>query len=81
MSFSFSQPKGYSVYLFEYFHEGSWWMLEIPATSPEDAEARLNKLPQAQYLGEGVMRIPAKAGFFAPALCWVRNLLRCGSGG
>ena len=64
----------FSIHLFQYFHEGSWWTLEIPATSQEDAEARLNKLPHAQYLGGNAQKIPAALGWTAGLLCWARNL-------
>lgn len=60
----------FNVYLFRYYYEGSWWSLEIPATSPEDAEARLQKLPQAQYLGKGIVRIPARVGPLTAFLRW-----------
>lgn len=63
------------TFLFEYQYDGSKYLLEIPADSREEAEARLNVMPWAEYLGEGVMRIPARAGVFATFVCWVRNLL------
>ena len=39
-------------YLFEYQHEGAEWAIQIPATSAEDAHARLKKLAWAKYRGE-----------------------------
>lgn len=63
------------TYLFKYHHEGSWYSLELPAESFEDAEARLSKLPHAQYLGEAVLCIPARMGLLARLICWVRNRL------
>ena len=66
------------IYLFEYQFDGSKYLLEIPADSREEAEARLSAIPWAEYLGEGVMRIPVRAGVFATFVCWARNLIvRC----
>ncbi len=47
-------------YLFEYRHEGAEWAIQIPATSAEDAHARLKKIPWAEYRGEvhGTYRVP-----------------------
>jgi hypothetical protein len=39
-------------YLFEYRHEGSEWALEVRARDLDDAKARLQTLPSAQYRGE-----------------------------
>ena len=41
-------------YLFEYRHEGAEWALEIRARDLNDAKARLQTLPWAQYRGEVV---------------------------
>lgn len=63
----------WKTYSFEYYHDGSWWILEIPATSQEDAITRLNKLPLAKYLGTIEMAVPVRLGLFARLLCWYRN--------
>lgn len=63
----------YKTFLFKYFHEGKWWMVEIPATSQDDAQARINKLPLAQPLGECFAKIPARLGLLAKMACVVRN--------
>jgi len=67
----------YQTYLFEYFHEGSNWMVEISATSLDDAQARIKKLPWAKPLGELVVKIPAVTGLgvFMRMLCWLKNSL------
>lgn len=65
----------FKTYLFRYFHDGSWWQFEIPATSPDDAQARIRKLPLAKLDGELVARIPASAGIFARVFCWLHNVL------
>lgn len=66
----------YKVFLFKYFHDGSWWHIEIPATTMDDAQARIRKLPLAQPLGEMVAKLPASAGLFARCYCWLRNFMR-----
>jgi hypothetical protein len=63
----------YKVFLFEYFHEGSWWTVKVPATSPDDARARINKMPLAKPVGELVAEFPARLGFLAKVACVVRN--------
>lgn len=68
--------KPYKTYLFEYFHEGATWSIEIPAASLEDAQARIRKLPWAKPVGELVAKVPAGygLGWIARAVCWLRNL-------
>jgi hypothetical protein len=68
-------PNSFKVFLFKYFHDGRWWMVEIPASSLDDAQARINKLPHAQVMGEMVAKIPASVGIIARCLCWLRNAL------
>lgn len=65
-------PKN-RIFLFKYFHDGSWWTLEIPAATQDDAQARIKKIPLAQPLGELTMKVPASAGFLARLYCWLRN--------
>jgi hypothetical protein len=64
----------FKTYIFEYFHEGGWWMVEIPATSLDDAQARILKLPLAKPVGELVVKIPAGLGWIARAMCWLRSV-------
>lgn len=69
--------EDFKVYLFECFHEDSRWSFQIPAASVEDAQARVNKLPLAKYLGVLHATIPAAApgaGLFVRLWCWWRNL-------
>lgn len=70
------KDSDYKTYLFEYFHEGSKWSFEIHATSAEDAQARVNKLPLAKYLGILEMKIPAYpgGGLLVRLVCWWKNL-------
>lgn len=63
----------FKTYLFEYDHDGSRWSFEIKATSVEDAEARVQRLPWARYVGELQGILPAPLGFVARLLCWWRN--------
>lgn len=69
--------RGFKTYLFEYFHEGSTWMVEIPATSLDDAHARIKKLPWAKPVGELIAKVPAVGGlgFLARFACWLKNSL------
>ena len=39
------------VYLFRYYCKGSWWALEIPATSKEEAEEKIQCISSAEYDG------------------------------
>ena len=65
--------SNFKTYLFEYFHDGSWWQVEIPATDMDDAQARINKLPLAKPVGELVAKLPPGGGLIASCLCWLRN--------
>lgn len=42
----------FKSYLFHYRHDGADWGIEIVASSPEDARARLKSLSWATYRGE-----------------------------
>ena len=67
---------GYKTYLVEYYHEGSWWSLEIPATCEEDVRKRLLQIRNAKVLGTVELRVPVSGGFFVKTACWVQNLFR-----
>lgn len=60
------------TYLFSYRHNGAEWSLEIPATSPDDAKARLAKLPNARFDGELVAEVPSAFGWLARLWVWLR---------
>ena len=62
------------TYLFQYRHKDADWMLEIKASSLEDAKQRLAKLPWATPLGELVAKVPGPMGFLVKLCCAVRNL-------
>lgn len=66
--------REWNKYLFQYYHDDSFWNLEIHATSEEDARLRLNKLPNAQYVGVLQMKVPVVVGFLARIVCWWKNL-------
>lgn len=53
--------KRFTTFLFSYHHNGSRWGIEIPATSQQDAMARLSKIALAKFDGELVMTIPVPA--------------------
>ena len=68
--------ESFKTFLFQYFHDGHWWSVEMPAMSQEDAIARMKKLPLAQYSGELIEKIEAHIGVGAVVrlACWFRNL-------
>ncbi|MFS2049759.1 hypothetical protein ACEN9J_02735 [Variovorax sp. Varisp41] len=57
----------FKTYLFEYAYQGSTWVLEIKAESPEDA--RLRARQSLTYLGEVQAKVTAP-----PLLGWLRKL-------
>lgn len=65
----------WKTYTCRYYHDGSWWGLDIVATSDADAEERARKLGNLQLLGEVVARIPAgrAGGFFVSARVGIMN--------
>lgn len=48
----------YKTFLFTYRYDGANWELPIKAKTPEEARARLNRIPYAEYTGELVVSIP-----------------------
>lgn len=67
-----SEPS-FQTYLFEYDHNGSTWVLEIKAPSLEDAEARVQRLPWARYVGELKMTVPVQMEWLVRLICWFKN--------
>ncbi len=61
------------THLFRYEHNGARWSIEIPASSEQDARARLVKLQDAEYLGVLQLKLPVELGIFARLLCWFVN--------
>lgn len=61
-------------YCCEYFHDGSWWGIEITAYDWADAEIRAKKM-SLQLLGEYYATIPAvtTAGFLVRFITWLKN--------
>jgi hypothetical protein len=66
--------REYSTYLFEYFHNDSYWNFRIKAASEEDALERLKRIPYARLLGTVQGSVPAGMGFIARLACWWKNL-------
>ena len=67
-----------NVYCCRYYHDGSWWGINITAYNIDDAEERVKKLGNLQLLGELAMTIPdsiPKARWWVSIVVWVRNLL------
>jgi len=64
-------------YVCRYFHNGSWWTIQIDALDYSAAEARAERLGCLEILGELGGTIDARspgASFFTRAICAVRNL-------
>lgn len=66
----------FRTYLFDYSHAGASWGLQIKASSPEDAKARLARLAYATYKGEIVATVPGFTATPARAVVAVRNVGR-----
>ena len=72
-----SKEPSYKIYLFEYNFEGSWWQLDIPATSQAEAEARMKCIShRAKYVGELMAVLPVGLGWFARLWCVIGNFFR-----
>jgi hypothetical protein len=53
-----SLPKmDFKTYLFTYHYDGANWEIPISAKTPEEARARLNRIPYATYTGELIASI------------------------
>jgi hypothetical protein len=69
----------WKTYTCRYYHDGSWWGLDVVARDDDDAEARVRKLGNLQLLGEVKMTIPASTpSALVRSIVWIRNLL-CGA--
>lgn len=67
------------TFVCRYYHNGSWWALNITAANWADAEARASKLGNLQLLGELHASIPAEipaAGIIVRLWTALMNLLR-----
>src|SRR5207253_9088997 len=73
-----SMDPGFTKYLFEYYHDGAWWSLVIPARSEQDAIERINLIPRSKLLGTLEMEISAGpgAGWLVCLICWWHILYR-----
>jgi hypothetical protein len=68
--------------MFEYYHDGATWGIDIPALSIEDAQARINKMCFAKYLGEHYCTIKASPanGLLVRLICFVKNIFERAKG-
>lgn len=69
-------PNGdFRTYVCRYFHNNSWWSLDLIASDDSDAESRVSKLGRLQLLGQKMAEIPVfpAAGFLIKATCWIIN--------
>lgn len=72
---SLAKPQ-FNNYMIDYEYEGSKWSFEIPATSFEDAEARLQRAAMFGHVeGQVVMTMPAigKGTWLPELVCRIRN--------
>jgi hypothetical protein len=75
------KTDSWKTYTCRYFHDGSWWALDLIARDNADAEARANKLGNLQLLGEVKMQIPVRlpgSSWLARFIVWIRNVLTSG---
>lgn len=63
----------HKYYTCEYSYEGRRWSIELPATSWEDAEARLKRLAYGKVLGELKAIVPYELGWLARTWVWLRR--------
>ena len=64
----------FKTYECRYYHDGTWWALQIAARDYPDAEARVRKLGNAQLSGEVVMTLPGSTPTWAVRLItWLRT--------
>ena len=61
------------TYLFSYQHDDVTWTVEVPATSPEDARARLQKYADAKFEGIRESKLPAQFDIFVRLYSWLRG--------
>lgn len=70
-----SEPQANIKFLASYFHNGSWWGVEIYAVDWDDAETICRKL-NLRLDGEHKFSVPAIGPTWIPdAICRVRNRL------
>ncbi len=81
-SASFNPPivcegREWPLYLFEYNYDDHTWCFTIRATSMEDAQARVNRMYYATYVGEIGGSVPANriTSLWVRWLCFTKNLL------
>lgn len=63
-------------HLFEYRHEGATWVIEVDATSRDDAWQRVCRLQEGTYLGTVQKVVPANLGLFVRLWVSLRNAFR-----
>jgi len=62
-----------NTYLFSYQHHDVTWTVEVPATSEEDARARLQKYADAKYEGIRERKLPAQFDIFVRLSSWLSD--------
>ncbi len=69
------ESEHYSTHLFEYNYEDATWVMEVTASSPEDAQARLTRCANwGTYLGGNAIKVPGWVPSWLLTLwCWLTN--------
>jgi hypothetical protein len=65
----------FQTYLFSYEHAGASWVLELKASSAQDAQARLRKLHAATFDGEMVTKVTVPTITVSSVARWLRRLI------
>ncbi|MBI4724347.1 MAG: hypothetical protein HY765_05020 [Rhodomicrobium sp.] len=61
------------THLFTYRYNNADWVLEIPASSTEEAKERLARIPYATYDGVLIAKLPATLGVFGRLAVFLKN--------
>lgn len=71
--YSCPNSSDHRIYLCDYTYQGHKWSVEIPATSFQDAQRRLNALKNGEIVGElkTSIPIPAKPSWLTRLARWI----------
>ena len=61
------------THLFTYRFDNAEWVLEIPASSAQEAKERIARIPYATYDGVLIAKLPATLGPLGVLAVWLRN--------
>lgn len=66
----------FKTFVFSYEYRGASWVMELKASSPEDAQQRLRQLPWARLDGELVAKVPVAPNWLAKLASAAYSLVR-----